>query len=81
MALSHACGLLSVLRPRAFPSRVMLVSVTPLIEFPPAPPLAMSHSSKSTLLLKKKTKNNGGKQEVITATKKYLTPFQHQINL
>lgn len=63
------------------PAGLMLVSATPLIEFPPAPPLAMSHSSKSTLLLKKKTKNSGRKQEVVTATKKYLTAFQHQINL
>lgn len=39
----------------------MLVSVTPLIEFPPAPPLAMTHSSKSTLLLKKKTEKQWGK--------------------
>lgn len=41
------------------PAGLMLVSVTPLIEFPPAPPLAMSHSSKSTLLLKKKPKTVG----------------------
>lgn len=60
---------------------LMLVSVTALIEFTPAPTLAMSHSSKSTLLLKKKQNNNGRKQEVITAIKKYLTSFQHQLNL
>lgn len=59
----------------------MLDPVIPPLELPQTPPLAMSHGSKSTLLLKKKTKKQWGKQEVITAVKKYLTPFQHQINL
>lgn len=38
---------------------LMLDSVTPPLELPRTPPLAMSHGSKSTLLLKKKPKNNG----------------------
>lgn len=63
------------------PAGLMLVSVTPPLEYPPAPPLAMSHGSKSTLLLKEKPKNKEGKQEIITAMKKHWTPFEHQLNL
>lgn len=76
-----SCGLLSMLGPCAFPSRAHAGFCHSTDRVSTSSTSCNESQFKKHTSIKEKTKNSGGKQEVVTATKKYLTAFQHQINL